>query len=210
MICQAGHYSIWDRETLTNGFWGLNDKLADSGIEAGLGVTSIYQSNVKGGTSTHNRRGRHSGSYDLELTANMQKLLGIKGGILYMHTEGRWSKSGGIDSSSVGSAFGVNADGGARRSMDITELWYEQALFEDTLRVRFGKLDITGGFECRGCPVSFDSSTYANDETGQFLNSALGNNPTIPFPDYGLGAIVYWNPVAWWYASAGVIDAQMI
>lgn len=208
VICQAEYDSIWQRETLTNGLWGFNDKLADSPIEVGLGVTSIYQSNIKGGTSTHNRRGRHAGSYDLELTANMQQLLGIKGGTLYIHTEGRWSKSSGINSPSVGSAFGVNADGGARRSMDITELWYEQALFENTLRVRFGKLDITGGFECRGCPVSFDSSTYANDETGQFSNGALVNNPTIPFPDYGLGAIVYWNPVEWWYASVGVIDAQ--
>lgn len=72
--------------------------------------------------------------------------------------------------------------------MDITELWYEHALLDDTLRVRLGKMDITGGFECRGCPVSFDGSLYANDETGQFLNSALVNNPTIPFPDKGLGA----------------------
>jgi len=207
-ICQAKQNSIWERETLTNGFESVNNNLVNSGIEIGFGITSIYQSNVKGGTSTHNRRGRHSGSYDLELTADMQRLLGAKGGILYIHTEGRWSKSGGIDSPSVGSTFGVNADGGARRSMDITELWYEQALFENTLRIRFGKLDITGGFECRGCPVSFDGSTYANDETGQFLNSALVNNPTIPFPDYGLGAVVFWNPVECWYASVGIVDDQ--
>ena len=43
---------------------------------------------------------------------------------------------------------------------------------------RFGKLDITGGFECRGCPVAFDGSAFANDPSGQFLNGALANNPT--------------------------------
>jgi len=67
-ICQGGNEqgdinglssNIWERETLTDGFWGLNNSLADSGIELGLGVTSIYQSNVRGGTSTSNRRGRH-------------------------------------------------------------------------------------------------------------------------------------------------------
>ena len=70
-ICQAENDSIWGRKTLTGGFWGLNDPLADKGIELGFGVTSIYQANVKGGTSTHARRGRHSGSYDLELSAEM-------------------------------------------------------------------------------------------------------------------------------------------
>lgn len=204
----AASDGIWHRETLTNGFWGLNDKLADSGIEVGFGITSIYQTNTKGGTSTNERRGRYTGSYDLEVTADMQKLLGIEGGTLYVHGEGWGSKSGGIDAASIGSAFGVNGDAGSRDAIVITEFWWEQAMFDDTLKLRFGKLDITGGFECRGCPVSFDGSAFANDETGQFLNSALINNPTIPFPDYGLGAVLYWNPIEWWYASVGVVDAQ--
>ena len=127
--------------------------------------------------------------------------------MLYLHGEGSWSRTD-IDSTSIGSAFGANGDAAGRRALDITELWYEQAMLDETLRFRFGKLDITGGFECRGCPVSFDGSAYANDETGQFLNAALVNNSTIPFPDKGLGAVLYWNPIEWWYASAGVVDAQ--
>jgi porin len=198
---------IWEQETLTNGFWGLNDSLAASGIEVGFGLTNIYQLNLNGGTSTHNHQGRHTGSYDLEIGADLQQLLGIEGGTFFVHTEGSWSRSD-IDASSVGSAFGVNADAAGRRAMDVTEVYYEQALLDDTLRIRLGKLDIGGGFECRGCPVSFDGSLYANDETGQFLNSALVNNPTIPFPDKGIGAVVYWNPIEWWYASVGAIDAQ--
>jgi hypothetical protein len=54
--------SIWQRETLTNGFFGLGDKLADSGIEIGLGVTNIYQQNAHGGISTHRRAGRFAGN----------------------------------------------------------------------------------------------------------------------------------------------------
>ena len=198
---------IWEQETLTNGFWGLNDSLAGSGIEVGFGITNIYQLNVNGGTSTSNHQGRHTGSYDLEIGADLQQLLGIEGATLYVHTEGSWSRSD-IDATSIGSAFGVNADAGGRRSMDVTEVWYEQALLDDTLRLRLGKLDIGGGFECRGCPVSFDGSAFANDQTGQFLNSALVNNPTIPFPAQGIGAVLYWNPIEWWYASVGAIDSQ--
>ena len=51
--------SIWQRPTLTNGFFGLGDGLAESGIELGLGVTQIYQQNVRGGISKHRRAGRH-------------------------------------------------------------------------------------------------------------------------------------------------------
>lgn len=124
-----------------------------------------------------------------------------------MHAEGSWSKSEGIDGPSVGSFFGVNGDAGGNRTMDLTEVWYEQA-FGDTVKLRFGKLDIGGGFECRGCPVSFDGNAFANDETAQFLNNALVNNPTIPMPDVGIGAILFFNPVDYWYASAGIADAQ--
>jgi len=216
-VCHAGRAEthdkdffsdIWERETLTNRLFGLNDELADSGIELGLSATQIYQQNVRGGISKHRRAGRFSGSYDLEFSADLQKLLGIEGGRLYMLTEGVWSKSAGIDGPSVGSAFGVNGDARDRRSMDITELWYEQAMFDDTFRVRIGKMDLTGGFEHHGCPVAFDCSAYANDETTQFLNGALINNPTIPFPDYGLGVAVHYSPADFWYVSAAVADAQ--
>jgi carbohydrate-selective porin OprB len=208
-VCSAEHADdVRNSDTLTGGLGGLNDLLKNNGIEMGLGITNIYQANVKGGLSTRNRRGRYSGSYDLELTGDTQKLFGIEGGSLYVHGEGWWSKSGGIDEASVGSVFAVNGDAGSRDALVMTEFWWEQSMLDGTLRLRLGKLDMTGGFEHHGCPVSFDCSNYANDETSQFLNSALINNPTIPFPDCGLGALLYWNPIKWWYASIGVADAQ--
>ncbi|MHC4574839.1 MAG: carbohydrate porin [Planctomycetota bacterium] len=199
---------LWQRETLTDGFWGLNDELADKGIEFALSLTQIYQHNVRGGLSTHRRAGRHSGSYDLELFGNFEKLLGVEAGNLYVHAEGVWSKSAGINDHAVGSYFGVNGDARPRRSIDITELWYEHSFLDNALRIRLGKIDLTGGFEHRGCPVSFDCSMYANDENTQFLNNALINNPTIPFPDYGLSAAVHYAPARFWYLSAAVADAH--
>ncbi len=203
----ASHH-IHTRETLTDGFWGLNSRLADSGLELGLGATNIYQQNVHGGLSRHRRAGRYSGSYDLELWADLQKLLGIEGGRLFAHAEGLWPKAGGIDGPSVGSTFGVNGDAGSRRAIDVTELWYEQSMLDGAFLLRIGKMDLTGGFECSGCPVAFDASAFAHDETTQFLNGALVNNPTIPFPDYALGLAGFYNPIDWWYISAGVVDAQ--
>lgn len=182
--------------------------LPDSGIDIAIGITNIYQQNVHGGISTHRRAGRFAGSYDVEVTADMEKLLGLKEGSLYIHGEGVWSKSQGIDGPAAGSFFGVNGDARARRTLDITELWYQQKMFDDKLTIRLGKLDITGGFEHHNCPVSFDCSSFANDETSQFLNNALINNPTIPFPDFGLGATVHYAVSERWYLSGGITDAQ--
>ncbi len=79
------------------------------------------------------------------------------------------------------------------------ELWYEQRLFDDKLRIRFGRIDMT---------AEFDTNAYANDETAQFINFALINTVNIPFPDYGFGALVLVQPWDWLYAAAGVADAQ--
>ena len=76
--------NIWQQETLTNGFFGLGESLAENGIELGLGVTQIYQQNVRGGISKHRRAGRYSGSYDLELSADLGKLLGIEGAAIFL------------------------------------------------------------------------------------------------------------------------------
>jgi porin len=181
---------------------------ADNGIDIEVGLTEIYQQNVRGGLSTHRRAGRNSGSYDLEISADLDKFLGIKNSRLFVHTEGFWSKSAGIDGPSVGSFFGVNGDVFPRDSVVFTELWFEQAMFDGKFLLRIGKMDLMGGFECSDWPVAFDAGAFANDETSQFLNSALVNNPTIPFPVYALGLAGYYNPVEWWYLSAGVVDAQ--
>jgi len=189
------------------GDWGgLRDALDENGITLDLSYTNVFQDNVHGGTDTHNGF-RSSGSYDLELTLDLEKLLGIRGASIFVLTEGSYGK-GLSEGGKTGDLFGVNDDAGSDRSVDVTELWYEQSLFDDTLMFRAGKLDLTGGFECRGCPVSFDGNSYANDETAQFLNAALINNPTIPFPDNGLGVMIYHNPVPWFYWGIGAADAQ--
>ena len=202
MLSQMGQPAIasgdlLERDTLTNGFWGLNDPLADQGIELGIGVTSIYQRNTKGGFSTNDRKGEFSGSYDVEATLDMMKLFGVDG-IIFIHGEGGWTDSEGIDGQTVGSYFGTNADAGGNRSLDIVQFFYEMSLTEQ-LTLTAGKIDFTG---------YFDASAFANDETAQFLNGALVNNPTIPFPDYSLGVIVSYQVTESLSLMAGVADAQ--
>lgn len=200
-ICHAEHEEndLWNRKTLTNGFWGLNDELADKGIEVGLGVTNIYQQNVRGGISKHRRAGRYSGSYDLELTADLQKLLGFETSRLFIHLEGGWPDTEGIDEPSVGSYFGVNADAIGNRAMDVKQFFYEGPIVGDNLNLMIGKIDFTG---------VFDTSAYADDECTQFLNGAFVDNPTIPFPQYSLGVVLTYDLTDSWYVMSGIADAQ--
>lgn len=185
-----GVRSFFERDVLSGPDRFLRRSFLDpSGLTMGISAKAFYTQNTKGGLSTHNRAGRFKGDYAIELAGDMEKFFGLKGG-MYLNAEGSWSKSNG------------------RRSLDVVELWYEQAFFNETLRLRIGKLDLGGGFECRGCPVSFDGNTYANSDSSQFFNSNLANNPQIPFPEQGLGIMAYYNPVEYWYLGLGVSDAQ--
>jgi len=190
---------FWKCASPTNGFFGLNNKLADSGIEFGGGLTYVYQTNVKGGTSTNDRRGRHVGRYDLEMSMDLENLLGIEGGSFFVHGWGGWPNEEGIDGHSVGSAWGINALSVGNRGLDIVEAFYEGPFFSDNLTIAVGKLDFTG---------IFDASEYADDECCQFLNAALVDDPTIPFPSQGLGVVLNWAITDSWYLMGGVADAQ--
>jgi porin len=136
----------------------------------------------------------------------MEKLFNLTGGRVYALARGGWSN--GINNYSVGSIFGVNGLEFGNEPIQLWELYYEQRLFNDTLLARFGRVDLSNGFDCHDCPATFDGNTYANDETFQFLNNSLINNPTIPFTDPGLGAILHFAPVEWFYISGAVVDAK--
>ena len=137
------------------------------------------------------------------MAVDLETLLNWSAGI-YVATEGSWRD--GISDTMVGS--GVNADAGGNRKIDVTQYWYQHLIFEGKLRVRVGKLDLGGGFECGGSAVAFDGSDYAGDETTQFLNDNVTGIANIPFPDPGLGVVIHYNPSDLWYVSIGAADAQ--
>ncbi len=205
----GGAATTFERDILTmpGRFLG-KDVVSATGLTVGVTSVNIYQQNMRGGTSTKNKRGRFNGLYTLEVGADFERLFGLEGIGFYAAAEGYWSRTGDIDGASVGSAFGVNGQAGARRSLDVLEAWFEGSLFDGAVRLRAGKLDIAGGFESGGSPVAFDVGTYAGDTASQFLNTGLESNAGIPFPDEGIGAVLFYNPVDWWYGAVGVVDAQ--
>lgn len=199
--------SLWERDTLTDRWFGLGGRLEEHGLSLGFGLTQVYQASSAGGAVASDGDDDLAGSYDLELGLDTGVRLRLAGGQVYALVEGGWSE--GLDPRSVGSLFGVNTDALGDNRGQIAELWYEQALLDDRVRLRLGRLDLTTGFECRGFPAAFDCSAFANDETSQFLNGGLVNNPAIPFPDRGPGVAIHLQPTPCWYATTGLVRVEV-
>lgn len=165
------------------------------GITLNLSLTSIYQQNARGGLSTRNAH-RVTGSFDMELTLDTERMGLWPGGELYAYAESGWSD--GIDRY-VGSLFPVNGDAIGDEPIRLIELWYQQMFLEDKIRLKFGKMDLA---------VDIDTNAYANWEVTQFLNDALINTGNMPLPDYGLGVVLSVLPTDWLYVTLAAADAQ--
>ncbi|MFW6107128.1 MAG: carbohydrate porin [bacterium] len=177
---------------------GARDALEDRGIELALGATAVWQANHRGGSRSH-PEGKLATSWDLEMLFDTERLGLWPGGSLVVYLEG--SKGTGIDERYVGSLFGVNADADstADHRLQFSEYFYEHTLADGLLSLRVGKMDATR---------DLDTNAYANCEVSQFLNGALVNNPTVPFPDYGLGAQAILRPRRGFYVAAAAVDAN--
>jgi hypothetical protein len=88
----------------------------------------------------------------------------------------------------LGSLSRVNADaetlGGQDEKLTVREAWLGLRFVRDRLDLFVGKLDPTN---------YFDRNVFANDETTQFLNAALVNNPMLKQPPNGPGVVTRWD-----------------
>ena len=97
----------WTQGPKATGNWGgVRDDLACKGINFNLDVTQILQQNAHGGADTHSGL-KYSGSADLTVTIDTEKLGLWPGGMFLLNGEPRWGK--GVNSK-VGSLIPVNLD----------------------------------------------------------------------------------------------------
>lgn len=188
---------VLHNERLTGDSWGARNWLQSKGIDFSLSMTAIYQHNARGGLDTHNGHDI-SGSVDAQLTLDFEQMELWKGGVLYVLAESSWNRDIGIDK--VGNLFKVNGDAYlGDYALQVSELWFQQSLLDDKVRVKVGKMDLM---------IDFDLNAVANDEKTQFLNPALVNMGNIPFPDYAQGIMAAIQPANSFYLWAAIADAQ--
>jgi porin len=183
--------SVTDRgwsggDHLTGEWGGARSALADRGAVLDVSYAS----------DAFTARGRAAvlGHVDAALTLDSHALGLWDGGTLYVLAQNNHGH--GINNTVVAAEPVTNL--GAAPYTQLTELFLEQAAFDDRLRIRIGKQDANRDF---GTPRL----------GGDFLNNSFGMFPTAPLPTFpatGLGAIVLAKPVAWLTGKLAIYEGS--
>ena len=156
-----------------------------------IGAVASYQGQLALDGPRREGKGKSAFSYELNVEQDIWA-----GGMIFAQAEGGSGR--GIDSV-FPTLGGLNGDAGEEDCIRLDELYLQQSALDRRLQLAVGKLDLSN---------FFDLNAAANCENSQFLAPSLINNPTIPFPEAGLGAVVKASPSRLWYVQAGVADAQ--
>ena len=157
--------------------------LASYGIKSGLNYTGEYYNVTSGGLS---RGSTYNGLIETYTDIDLEKLLGWKGAVFhtnsfYVHGDGPTNKTGSIFAVSNLEGF---------ESYRLDELWIEQSLFGDKLKVKLGS-------------IAADTMFFISDTAAVFLNGTFGwpgilaSNTIQGGPGYPLtsmGAVVTYTP----------------
>lgn len=170
--------------------------MEDHGIHINLFLNDQFQSVTKGGLDT-NGSGKNSGSMDLFVTADLERLGWIENADALLHLQSNWGE--GINGR-VGSLADVNDDADGDLGLHVAQLWYRQRFLDRRVALTLGFLDFQ---------TMVDRNAFANSEDKQFWNQSLDNNPLIPL-GIGLGASLEIQAAKWWTLNLGVVDAQSV
>jgi porin len=176
----------WDGSHLTGEWGGARDQLADHGVQ----IDAVYALDV----FTAHGHVAALGHLDAALTLDTEKLGGWPGGTIYVLGQ---NNHGDQINDRVGSA-GQITNLEAPPYTQLSELFLEQSLAGDKLKVRIGKQDANRDF---GTPRF--GGNFINNNFGMFPNSPLPSYPTT-----GLGAIVIAQPVDWLVGRLGVYEGS--
>lgn len=174
-------------------WFGLRPKLEEQGISFEGGWTADYSMNLMGGANTEGDTFRHL--LDARINVDTRAAFGWAGGTFSLDFQ---NQSGSNGSDDLGDLQGYdNADSDGRTQ--INELWYEQLLFDNRLRIKIGKVDA--------------NSEFAFPENGgDFVNSSFGHSPTLiampTYPDPSTSVNVFVYPTRQIYLGVGVYDGS--
>lgn len=160
-----------------------------------VGVLALYTGQVTLGKPPFAKDSQAKGVffYQLDVQQNLWK-----NGQLNVTAEG--GSGQGLDRY-LGTILGTNGNAGEPDWIFVKNLYLQQSLADEKVILVGGKLDLTD---------FFDQNAVANCAKKQFLSPCLVNNPTIPFPEPGIGAAAKATLCDLLYLQAGVADADAV
>ncbi|MGH7237671.1 MAG: carbohydrate porin, partial [Candidatus Saccharimonadales bacterium] len=172
---------------------GLLNKLKGRGITFGVSETLEGYYNFTGGLRAGSAM---ASTFDANISADLKKLLDIKGGMFYADLE---DHAGDNPTDILTGDFQVFDKHNSAPFLQLLELWYQQRLFDDKLRVKIGKIDANSEFS-------------VIDNGLNFINSSTQVTPTFfvfpTFPDPVPAINVFFTPGRFFYTSFAVNDAN--
>jgi porin len=183
------NFSNWQR--LTDDWFGVRPALDDRGISVALSATADYSRVVGGGVNTEDDDFAYL--INLNTTFDLERLLNWKGGTFFFN----FQENGGTDVvDNAGNYLGITNIAADNRTQ-ISEIWFEQFLFGDGVRIKVGKIDVNG---------EFAASEYA----AEFLNPSAELPPNLlglpSYPDPAFGGLLSWQVCEGFGVAAGVFD----
>lgn len=166
------------------------------GLRLGMAYTILYQH----GTPALDFESASVGDFDLFGTWRLAGERKKNHGHLGFNTEVRHG-IGAHPPSDLGNSLGSlwpTASGFTRENFNLTQIWWQQEITDAKLTLRAGKVDQADFYNAG----AFTSSNF------YFLNEAFASNPTVPFPEQGLGITALYKPWSDVYILGGWGDAD--
>jgi porin len=159
--------------------FGYRSKLENAGVTFDVLLTADYSKNFQGGIDTAGDAFRHL----LEATVllDTSKIFHLSGaGNVFLDFQQQNGTNASLTLTGDTQFFdNIDADGRTQ----IAQLWYEQKLFNDILRLKVGKVDANSEFSVIPSALEFINSTFAYTPT-------ILDFPTYPDPAMSLNVFV--------------------
>ena len=189
---QQGTFSF--EENVARDWRGLRKRLDQAGFTMDAALVLEGFNNSFGGLRTSTLVG--ASTFDLNISFDPENLLGWKGGKFYIDLEGHAGRN---PSEVLVGDLQVFDKQNSAPFLQVYELWYQQKLFADKLRLKIGKVDANSEFS-------------VIDNGLLFLNSSSQVSPTISgfptFPDPMPSINLFFTPNESHYVSLGAYHAN--
>lgn len=181
-------------EYLTGDWAGLRTKLAQRGLSFEALATADLSKNFHGGLETEGEIFRYL--IDFNISLDTQRLGAWDGGLFFLNFQ---HHDGDFAADDIGDFQWISSID-APPFTQISELWYQQTLLDEKLRLRAGKIDAN---------LEFAYALHAEN----FINAGFWALPTslvMPtYPNPAGGAEVFAYPADWLQAGFGVFDGSL-
>lgn len=185
-------FNHWLNGNYATGDWfGARSALEDHGITINSSMMYDPFGKSRGGMVDRVKTGGYS-LFNLSVTADTEKMGLWKGGTFYALYQNK--RGSGLTGTSGMGDYQIFDSYDFREMNQISEVWYQQKLFKDKLRLKLGKQDANFDFCSLG--RGFD-----------FLNLSFSVMPTVPlptYPDQSFGFLAEVSPTKWMSLKNGI------